>query len=118
MWRKNRGGTGLGRCAGVDLNRNFGYHWGGQGASRQPCAETFAGTGAFSEPESNALKNFMSTSAANFEAWLTFHSYGQFILYPWGYDRTVPPDYKDLERCAMEAAGVSIMSYTHDHFNI
>ena len=48
LWRKNRRRNYL--CMGVDLNRNYGYHWGGQGASRQPCAETFAGSGAFSEP--------------------------------------------------------------------
>lgn len=32
------------------------------------------------------------------QGYLTFHSYGQYILYPWGYDRKVPPDYTDLER--------------------
>lgn len=106
LWRKNRGGTGSGRCAGVDLNRNFGYLWGGQGASRQPCSETFAGSGAFSEPETKALQTFMAGSAADFKAFLTFHSYGQYILYPWGYDRTVPPDYEDLDRVGKEAAAV------------
>lgn len=48
LWRKNRRRNTF--CTGVDLNRNYGYKWGGQGASRQPCAETFAGSGAFSEP--------------------------------------------------------------------
>lgn len=104
LWRKNRGGNSRGRCVGVDLNRNFGYKWGGQGASRQPCAETFAGLRAFSEPESNALNKFMTHSAADFKAFLTFHSYGQFILYPWGYDRVVPPDHKDLDRVGKLAA--------------
>lgn len=33
---------------------------------------------------------------------MTFHSYGQFILYPWGYDKRVPPDYADLERVGRE----------------
>lgn len=108
MWRKNRGGVGRGRCAGVDLNRNFGYHWGGQGASKNPCAETFAGTGAFSEPESRALRDFMANTDVKFYAFLTFHSYGQYILYPWGYDKTVPPDYKDLDRVGKLAAEVNI----------
>jgi murein tripeptide amidase MpaA len=104
LWRKNRGGAGSGRCAGVDLNRNFGYKWGGQGASRQPCAETFAGATAFSEPETKALQDFMTTSAADFKAYVTFHSYGQYILYPWGYDRTVPPDHKELDKVGKDAA--------------
>lgn len=111
LWRKNRGGVGKGRCAGVDLNRNFGYKWGGQGASRQPCSEIFAGVSAFSEPETRAQKEFMESSAAKFGAFLTFHSYGQYILYPWGYDRVVPPDYKDLNRVGNDAALVSYKIY-------
>lgn len=107
LWRKNRGGNGRGRCAGADLNRNFGYRWGGQGASQQPCSEIYAGRTAFSEPETLAQKLFMERTAANFRGFLTFHSYGQYILYPWGYDRVVPPDYKDLERVGREAAKVS-----------
>lgn len=107
LWRKNRGGVGKGRCAGVDLNRNFGYKWGGQGASRQPCSEIFAGSAAFSEPETMAQFQFMDQTAANFQGFLTFHSYGQYILYPWGYDRVVPPDYKDLDRVGIDGANVS-----------
>lgn len=33
-----------------------------------------------------------------FQAYISLHSYGQYILYPWGYDRKVPPDYSDLHR--------------------
>lgn len=39
-----------------------------------------------------------------FQAYVTFHSYGQYILYPWGYDRKVPPDYADLDRVGRKAA--------------
>ncbi|XP_059617144.1 carboxypeptidase B-like [Phlebotomus argentipes] len=106
LWRKNRRPSTNGRCHGVDLNRNFGYHWGGQGASRQPCAETFAGQNAFSEPETLAQRDFFARSGANFQGYLSFHSYGQYILYPWGYDRVVPPDHKDLEKLGREAAAL------------
>lgn len=102
LWRKNRRRNSF--CQGVDLNRNYGYKWGGQGASRQPCAETFAGSGPFSEPETKAVENFLTKSAANFKGSLSFHSYGQYILYPWGYDRKVPPDHADLERVGQEGA--------------
>lgn len=102
LWRKNRKKNSV--CSGVDLNRNYGYRWGGQGASKQPCAETYAGAGPFSEPETKAVENFLKTSAADLKASLSFHSYGQYILYPWGYDRKVPPDYKDLERVGKEGA--------------
>ncbi|CAB0044857.1 unnamed protein product [Trichogramma brassicae] len=119
LWRKNRANPQKGgSCIGVDLNRNFGYRWGGMGTSKQPCREIYAGSGAFSEPETRAIKDFFQTSAANFQAYLTFHSYGQYILYPWGYDRRVPPDYKELEAVgrrmaeAMRLAGGANSHYT------
>lgn len=39
-----------------------------------------------------------------FQAYLTFHSYGQYILYPWGYDARLPPDYVDLDKVGRQAA--------------
>lgn len=59
LWRKNRAPGGSGRCAGVDLNRNYGYRWGGEGASRRPCDEIYAGSRQFSEPETAALSNYV-----------------------------------------------------------
>ncbi|XP_043685175.1 carboxypeptidase B-like [Vespula pensylvanica] len=118
LWRKNRRNYAGSQCAGVDLNRNFGYKWGGLGTSRNPCSDIFAGSAAFSEPETNAIRNFFEASAADFKAYLTFHSYGQYFLYPWGYDRRVPPDYADLDRIgrnaakAMKKADVAASSYT------
>jgi len=35
---------------------------------------------------------------------LSFHSYGQYILYPWGYDQRVPPDYLTLDKVGRQAA--------------
>lgn len=104
LWRKNRSGSG--RCAGVDLNRNYGYKWGGKGTSQNPCTEIYAGKGPFSEPETAAVKRFFDNTKDKFFAFLTFHSYGQYILHPWGYDEVVPPDYKDLDRVGKEGAKV------------
>ncbi|XP_043264933.1 carboxypeptidase B-like [Colletes gigas] len=118
LWRKNRKRAIGSSCTGVDLNRNFGYRWGGMGTSKDPCREIYAGSGPFSEPETNAIKNFFEASAANFKAYLSFHSYGQFILYPWGYDKRVPPDYADLEKVGrqmsseMRKAGGANSGYT------
>lgn len=105
LWRKNRN-TDTGRCSGVDLNRNYGYKWGGKGTSRNPCQEIYAGTRAFSEPETAAHERFFERTGRQFFAFLTFHSYGQYILHPWGYDDVVPPDYQDLDRVGKEAAKV------------
>ncbi|XP_047526068.1 carboxypeptidase B-like [Pieris napi] len=97
LWRKNRKPAVGRQCAGTDLNRNFGYRWGGKGASANPCSDIFRGNRMFSEPESKALGDFIKNTAANFTAYLTYHSYGQYILYPWGYDNVVPPDHKTLD---------------------
>ena len=36
--------------------------------------------------------------------YLTFHSYGQYWLIPWGYDVAFPSDYEDLKDLAVKAA--------------
>lgn len=88
---------------------NFSYRWGGKGSSKNPCQEIYGGSGPFSEPETAAIQRFITTTPANnWKAYLTFHSYGQYILFPWGYDRVVPPDYLDLQSVAQKAAAVSI----------
>lgn len=107
LWRKNRRENENSRCFGVDLNRNFGYKWGGQGSSREPCSEIYAGSGPFSEPETKSMDDFMKSTAANFGGFISYHSYGEFILYPWGYDRVVPSDYLDLDAVGKKAAAVS-----------
>ncbi|MFI5776827.1 M14 family zinc carboxypeptidase [Nocardia sp. NPDC051570] len=45
---------GSGRGPGVDLNRNFTARWGGDSTS--PCAETYQGPSAGSEPETQAVQ--------------------------------------------------------------
>lgn len=93
-WRKTRSVTSL-TCMGVDPNRNFAYNWlraaenGDEGASRSPCSDTYAGPNAFSEPETTAIENYMLAHPGAFDIFLSFHSYGHWILHPWG--TTVQP---------------------------
>jgi carboxypeptidase A4 len=48
LWRKNMQPNDNSRCFGTDLNRNFGYKWDTErGASTNPCAEDFRGSGRF-----------------------------------------------------------------------
>ena len=84
MWRKNRKADGLGHF-GIDINRNFGYQWGcdNQGSSNDPGIDTYRGTAAFSEPESRLIKSFCMNHT--FKIALNFHSYSNFLLYPFGY---------------------------------
>lgn len=82
-WRKNRSANSNGSF-GVDLNRNYGFGWGGGGASTNPNSETYRGTAAFSENESLAIKNYVETHT-NITILLSFHTFSELILYPWGH---------------------------------
>ncbi|WP_374075240.1 M14 family metallopeptidase [Bdellovibrio bacteriovorus] len=82
-WRKNRARNNDGTY-GVDLNRNYGYGWGGGGASTNPNSETYRGPGAFSEPETKAIKKYVEDHQ-NITILLSFHTFSQLILYPWGH---------------------------------
>lgn len=82
-WRKNRARNNNGTY-GVDLNRNYGFGWGGQGASTSPSSDTFRGPAAFSEPETQAIKKYVE-SHENITVLLSFHTYSQLILYPYGH---------------------------------
>ncbi len=91
MWRKNRRNNGNGTY-GVDLNRNYGYEWGYDdgGSSPDPSDETYRGTGPFSEPETQNLRDW--AIERNFAVTLYFHSASNLILWPWGYDSYFTPD--------------------------
>lgn len=80
LWRKNRR-DGI----GVDLNRNWSVAWGGQGASPVPEDEIYHGAAPFSEPESAAMRDLIDAEP-DMIAMLDVHSFGQLLLYPWGYD--------------------------------
>ena len=91
MWRKNRK-LNTGGSYGVDLNRNFGYMWGYDniGSSGTPSSETYRGTSAFSEPETQRIRDFANSK--NFKVALNYHTYGNYLLYPWGYISSPSPD--------------------------
>lgn len=93
FWRKNRRDE-----LGVDLNRNWSVVWGGEGASDDPLAENYHGAAPFSEPESSAMRDFIAAEPEMI-AFLDLHSYGQLVLYPWGYGPVESPEdalYGDL----------------------
>lgn len=64
------------------------------GASNNPCSEVFAGPTPFSEPETVALAKFIEENAEQTKIYLSFHTYGQYILYPYGhtYETTAHDD--------------------------
>lgn len=85
MWRKNRRPNGNGDV-GTDLNRNYGYMWGSGGASPDTGDETYRGPAAFSEIETQNVRNFVD-SQPRMKTLLTFHTFSELILYPWGHTR-------------------------------
>ncbi|XP_045490049.1 carboxypeptidase B-like isoform X1 [Pieris rapae] len=98
MWRKNRAHH-EGERVGVDLNRNFSYGWGNngdQGSSGEPTNVFYRGPAPFSEPETAAVRDTILGSASPFKVFLSFHSYFELIIFPWGYKCEPCPDYLHL----------------------
>lgn len=97
LWRKNRRRNRDG-SVGVDPNRNYGYMWGTLNvptSSHVPSDETYVGPRAFSEPETQAIRDLVACE--RFVGVITYHSYSQLILYPWGYTERPVPDDADRE---------------------
>ncbi|PCI32281.1 MAG: carboxypeptidase [Elusimicrobia bacterium] len=68
---------------GVDLNRNYAWGWGGRGSSANPGSDTYHGPSAFSEPETQAVRDFIE-SHPNIKIMLSYHTFSELVLYPWG----------------------------------
>jgi hypothetical protein len=128
-WRKNtdtvNGYCATANSAGIDLNRNFPFHWNttaGQGSSGTKCNETYRGPAAASEPETQNLVGYVagtpggngvysggvlpdrrpddvSTASPDDYAGLFFdiHSYSQLVLWPWGDTTSAAPNRTPLQ---------------------
>jgi hypothetical protein len=91
-WRKNiRDNDGNGEITdgwwdypdGVDPNRNYGWEFGGDGASGNPSDQTYHGPEAFSEPELQAIRDLMASE--QFVAGISYHTYSELVLWPYGF---------------------------------
>ncbi|HKA20763.1 MAG TPA: M14 family zinc carboxypeptidase [Blastocatellia bacterium] len=122
LWRKNRRPISAGACTagvGVDLNRNYGYHWrllsdlecpnfcddrsclnDDVGGSDEPSNDIYRGPKAESEPEVKAVKALVDDPNRHFRAQLDYHNYAQLILYPWGYSSLETDDNSTLSGLA------------------
>ena len=94
FWRKNLSKNHDGSF-GVDLNRNYGHKWGTGGSSSRPRSDVYKGTSPFSEPETKAVKEFIEKNQ-NIQILLSFHTFSQLILYPWGHTYQSISNKKDL----------------------
>lgn len=110
FWRKNVAptcGNPTSTNRGVDLNRNSSVFWGGSGSSSSCSSETFRGPSAASEPETQAIHAYLAgvfadqrgpnpTDSAPPETtglFISLHSYGGYVLFPWeGITSQAPND--------------------------
>jgi carboxypeptidase T len=109
LWRKNTDnsdGCLVANAYGIDLNRNYDFKWSSAGASLDACNEVYLGRSAASEPETLALQSYLSSiypdrrgpsdgDAAPDDTsglLITLHSYGQLVLWPWGWTSASAPN--------------------------
>ncbi|KAJ8922113.1 hypothetical protein NQ315_004047 [Exocentrus adspersus] len=95
MWRKTRSPGTI--CYGADPNRNFGFHWSESGSSSWQCSDTYSGRSAFSEVETQALRDYLEAHSEDVKLYVAIHTYGNYILYPWSYANVVPDNAAELQ---------------------
>jgi len=118
MWRKNRGSSPnlllstFGLCKGTDLNRNFPAAWGENvtnltywDGSRLSCMETFIGHEPGSEPETRAIMEFVTEHKEQLAAYISFHSFGNILVYPDRYSEKVNSDMLNIKWVSMGING-------------
>ena len=96
MWRKNRRDN-----HGVDNNRNYSFIdengnevWNTSGTTGNPNGNTYAGNEPFSEAENRAIRYLIESK--NFKLALNNHTYGNLLLYPYGYDYNQPTEDNEI----------------------
>lgn len=90
VWRKNRR-LNDDSTYGVDLNRNYSVEWSNPaGSLNLPFSDLYRGKAPFSEPETRAVRNFCRQH--RFKICLNYHTYGQVLIYPYGYQNRQTPD--------------------------
>ncbi len=107
-WRKNvdnDDGCTTYPYYGTDLNRNSSFMWNQGGSSNFACDELYHGPSAASEPEVQTIEGYAASifpdrkgevgdpaPATTDGVFLTIHSYGELVLYPWGFTSTDAPN--------------------------
>lgn len=88
---------------GVDPNRNYAWEWGGDGSSGDVSEQTYRGSEAFSEPETQAIRDLLATH--HFTSGISYHSYSELVLWPYAYSANAEaPDHEALEELGTEMA--------------
>ena len=103
-WRKNAHAES-GTAYGVDLNRNYPFEWNKcNGSSGNKGNETYRGDKPASEPETQALVGL--AEAVQPTVSLSYHSYSEFVLFPFGCDGELTGENALEEKIAHELADI------------
>lgn len=107
FWRKNRQPNA--QAIGTDNNRNYSYKWGCcGGSSGSGSSETYRGPNPFSTPEDSRMADFM-IAHPNVTTGISYHTYGDLILYPYGYTYDdEPPDMQHVDHQTFVAMGAAM----------
>ncbi len=98
--------------SGVDPNRNYGQYWGGPGSSPDPTSQSYHGPAAFSEPETQAVRNWTRTHQVT--GLVTLHNVAALVLRPPGaHDQGLAPDEKSMK--ALGDAMAAAAGYTSQY---
>jgi len=110
MWRKTRKPNSGSACIGTDPCRNSDDHWGGKGASKDPCSDTFMGAKPFDNPEVKAIADYVTNldkTVGPVRGYINFHSYSQLWMSPWSYDYVHPQDPEYTKQRTLNRAAVA-----------
>jgi len=69
---------------GVDINRNYGVHFGNNDT---PCGEAYPGPHAFSEPETKAMRALLTNLQDDIKFVYNFHAYGPMYIWPYNGEK-------------------------------
>ncbi|KAK5642767.1 hypothetical protein RI129_008934 [Pyrocoelia pectoralis] len=95
-----------------DGNRNWGYEWMQGGSNNNSCSDNYAGSAPFSEIESLSLSQYIDSISANLEVYLSFHSYSQLLLIPFGHQGLeVPKNNEELHYIGNKAMNALAKRY-------
>ncbi|KAK8075901.1 hypothetical protein PG994_003173 [Apiospora phragmitis] len=97
LWRKNRqpppNDTTNSACLGRDINRNWEHGWDAnpRGSSTNPCSQTYRGAAPSDAPENAGFDAFVRhvRDGQGIKLYIDWHSYGQQLLFPFGYAETL-----------------------------
>ncbi|KAM9076968.1 LOW QUALITY PROTEIN: carboxypeptidase A2 [Megaptera novaeangliae] len=103
MWQKTWFKVSGSLSVGVDPNRNWDVGFGEPGTSNNPCSDSYRGPSANSEVEVKSIVDFIK-SPGKVTAFITFHSYSQLLMFPYGYTCAESQKFDELNEVAQKAA--------------